>query len=241
MELKLHVWCSRVQLIETLKQLFLFSPSYFQPQSPKGTSKELQFWLFLLVTHNGAFWASSNDTASRKDPQQSSYFNEFISLGNSRRTPALHRRTGCIMTLAKRCCNTLSRATTSASLPMDRQEQANRILWWGSRRRDRKESFPWFVQWHMRSNKCPLPSLFHILVATANHLASLLLSSVKICLRRSMGRPTKKGSPTQLRWASCVILVVIVFGKVDMASAMLCYYILKELQSPKEILCFFWN
>lgn len=34
---------------------FLFFCSYPQPQSPKRTSKDLQFWLFLLVTHHSEF------------------------------------------------------------------------------------------------------------------------------------------------------------------------------------------
>lgn len=137
-------------VVQLIKAINFSSHSYFQPQSPKGTSEELQFWLFLLVTHHGESLYSSNPmTIMKMYPGIISF--KWISLSNfsmsnSWKTPTLHRRTGCIMTSAKRCCNTLSRATMSASLLMDRREQANRTLWWGNRKRDKKESFPWFVQ-----------------------------------------------------------------------------------------------
>lgn len=66
-------------------------------------------------------------------------------LANSRKTPASPHRTSCIMISARKCCSMRLRATTSASLLTARQELANPIPWWESRRRDRKESFPWFV------------------------------------------------------------------------------------------------
>lgn len=184
------------------------------PKAPKEPAKNFSFdysyWSHTTVRFEHCSIIQCNE--SGKD-LISSVLNELISFGNSQKTPTSHLRTGFIMTSEKRCCNTLSRATTSASLLMDRRERANRILWWGSRRRARKESFPWFVPWCIDLNSlrfnnwifksqyvCLSP--FHILIATANHLPYLFLSSVKIYLRRSMRRPTKKVFPTQLRWES---------------------------------------
>lgn len=74
------------------------------------------------------------------------YLNIFFSLYCSPMTPALPHRTLCTMTLERKCCSMLLRVITSASSLMARQELANPTPWWASRRRGRKESFPWFVQ-----------------------------------------------------------------------------------------------
>lgn len=55
MEVVVDSYSHSNQMLSTTLLILFFSRSYYQPQSPKGTSKDLQFWLFLLVTHYGEF------------------------------------------------------------------------------------------------------------------------------------------------------------------------------------------
>lgn len=67
-------------------------------------------------------------------------------LPSSPKIPPLRHKTEYTMTSAKKCWSMHSRATMSASLLMARLELANPTRWWASRKKDKKESFPWCVK-----------------------------------------------------------------------------------------------
>lgn len=204
-------------VVHLLRHLINFSfLSYFQPQSSKGTSKELQFWLFLLVTHDGEFEyclvppsnvITSKDRSSGiisfkwvylswqqpEDPNFASQNRVYNDIGKEMLEHAFEGYNVCIFAYGQ------TGAGKSYTM-MGKQEEGQEGIIPMVCSLIHRSTFTSTLQ--LLNVSIPLASLFHMLVATANHLCSLLLSSAKIYLRRSMGRPTKRGSPTQLRWVS---------------------------------------
>lgn len=133
--------------LENINHITNFVPPPQLSSTPKPQRNQQRPSVLITPTGLIPLWVLTLITKSKENMQISYvYLNIFFSFYCSPMTPALPHRTLFTMTLERKCCSMLLRVITSASSLMARQELANPTPWWASRRRGRKESFPWFVQ-----------------------------------------------------------------------------------------------